>query len=245
MSTPRDPAPLGADLDDPVRPAWQRLAIYVGAAVLMAAVAWWLKGYLGKGGPKKPGVQQIAILKQPPPPPLKPPEKPPEPPKVKEEVKLDQPKDVPRPDEPKQADDKPVAADKPLGVDADGAGGSDGFGLAANRGGRDITTVGPSIGGVAGGSIGAGRGAYYSGLLQRQFHEALTRSRKVNRDEFSVVVKIWLADDGRVTKADIVSGSGKPQVDELIQTTLLEMNPLRDVPPAAMRPIQMRLSNRS
>jgi hypothetical protein len=81
--------------------------------------------------------------------------------------------------------------------------------------------------------------------VQRAFFEALTRNRKVLKDEYRVVVKVWLADDGRVTKADIVTGSGNTQTDELIQLTLLDMAPLKDVPPAAMRPIQLRLSNRS
>jgi protein TonB len=211
------------------------LAFVIGAGLV-------LRNFIGGKAAKPVGVQQIAILKQPPPPPPKPPEKQPEPPKVKEEVKIDQPKPMdPKPDDPKPADDKPAAADKPLGVDADGSAGSDGFGLAANRGGRDITT----IGGNGGGSVGASRGAYYSGLLQRQFHDALTRNRKVLRDDFRVVVRIWIADDGRVTRADIVNGSGNGEVDELIQTTLLEMAPLREVPPSSMRPIQLRLSSRS
>jgi periplasmic protein TonB len=202
----------------------------VGFALIAGAV-WFLVKFLSKPAEKPRGVQQIALIKQPPPPPPKPPEKPPEPPKVKEEVKVDQPKDEPKPDEPKPADEKP-ASDKPLAVDADGSAGSDGFGLAASRGGRDLLSTG-------------GGGAYYSGLLQRQFFEALSRNRKVLKDEFRVVVKVWVGDDGRVQKADIVNGSGNAQVDDLIQTTLLEMNPLKDVPPQSMRPIQLRLSNRA
>jgi len=224
-----------ADDDQPTGRPWVRTLAFsvVGLAVCVAAAVLLMK-FLAAPAGKAKGVQQVALLKQPPPPPPKPPEKLPEPPKVKDEVKIDQPKDVPRPDEPKQADDKP-AADKPLGVDADASAGSDGFGLAANRGGRDITTAGG----------GGGGGAYYSGLLQRHFFEALSRNRKVLKDEFRVVVRVWFTDDGRVSKADIVSGSGNAQVDEQIQTTLLDMSPLKDVPPAAMRPMQLRLSNRS
>ena len=39
--------------------------------------------------------------------------------------------------------------------------------------------------------------------------------------------------------------SGNAQTDELIQLTLLDMTPLKDVPPSSMRPMQLRLSNRS
>jgi outer membrane biosynthesis protein TonB len=215
------------------RPWVRNVALGLVALGLVAALAMMVMQFLSAPPGKPKGVQNVALIKQPPPPPPKPPEKPPEPPKVKDEVKVEQTKDVPKPDEPKAADEKP-ASDKPLGVDADASAGSDGFGLAASRGGRDLLTTG-----------GGGSGAYYSGLLQRHFFEALSRNRKVLKDEFKVVVKVWFGDDGRVQKADIVNGSGNPQVDEQIQLTLLDMSPLKDVPPAAMRPMQVRLSNRS
>ncbi len=216
-----------------VRPWLLRLLVGSAMLALLGAAAWWLASFLGSASTRKaPGVQQVAILKQPPPPPPKPPEKPPEPQKIKEEVKLDEPKDTPKPAEAKPADDKP-ASDKPLAVDADGAAGNDGFGLAANRGGRDLL------------STGGGGGAYYSGLLQRAFFDSLSRNRRVLKEEFRVVVRVWLGDDGRVQRADILNSSGNAQVDELIQVTLMEMTPLKDVPPSSMRPMQLRLSNRS
>jgi protein TonB len=228
---------MRTDDDDDVPAAgrsWVRTAVFsVVVSGIVGAVVLLMMSFLASPAAPHKGVQHVALLKQPPPPPPKPPEKPPEPQKVKEEVKIDQPKDVPKPDEPKAADDKP-ASDKPLGVDAEGSAGSDGFGLAANRGGRDLLTTG-----------GGGKGAYYSGLLQRAFFDALSRNRKILKDEFRVVVRVWFADDGRVQKADIVTGSGNPQVDEQIEVTLLDMAPLKDVPPASMRPMQVRLSNRS
>jgi protein TonB len=214
---------------------FQKVATWLLIAAAMVAAALLVMRFVSAPAGKKVGVQQIALIKQPPPPPPpKPPEKPPEPPKIKEEVKIDQPKEVPKPDEPKAADEKP-ASDKPLAVDADGSAGSDGFGLAANRGGRDLLTTGN----------GGGGGAYYSGLLQREFFDALLRNRKLLKEEFRVVVKVWVGDDGRVQKADIVTSSGNAQFDDQIQLTLLEMNPLKDVPPKSMRPMQLRLSNRS
>jgi periplasmic protein TonB len=211
-----------------------RVLILAVVLAIVGAAVWWLIGFLTKpSGLDKPRAQQVAILRQPPPPPPKPPEKPPEPPKVKEEVKIDPPQPTPQPQDPKPAADDKPASDKPLGVDAAGGPGSDGFGLAGNRGGRDLL------------STGGGGGAYYTGLLQRHFFDALSRNRRILKDEFRVVVRIWVADDGRVQRADIVNGSGNAQVDEAIQVTLMEMAPLREVPPASMRPIQLRLSNRA
>jgi outer membrane biosynthesis protein TonB len=213
--------------------AWVRPAL-VGfvALVLVVAGVFALRAFLSHPVDKGPGIRQIALV-QPPPPPPKPPEKPPEPPKIKEEVKVDQPKD-PKPEDPKPAD-KPAAPDRPLGLDANGAAGADGFGLAANKGGQDIAGFGG----------GGGGGAYYSGLLQRAFFDALSRNRDLLHEQFRIVVKVWLSDDGRVTRADIVNGSGNGDVDKQIQAALMDIAPLRDVPPSAMRQIELRLSNRS
>jgi protein TonB len=218
----------------PPRRRWIGASMALASLAVLVAAALLLRSFLAKPEGRRTGVQSVALIKQPPPPPPKPPEKPPEPPKVKEDVKLPEPKAEPKPDEPKPQPDEKPASEKPLGVDAAAGAGTDGFGLVGSKGGRDLLTTG------AGGS-----GAYYSGLLQRQFFEALSRNRKVLKEEFRVVVKIWLGDDGRVQRADIVSGSGNAQVDEMIQATLAEMPALRDVPPSSMRPMQLRLSNRS
>ncbi len=215
------------------RPWLRRLLLGLGVAGLAVAIFLLARSFLAGPEVSNPRAQRIAVLRQPPPPPPKPPEKPPEPPKVKEAVKIETPKPEAKPDEPKP-DRPPPSADKPLGVDADAGAGSDGFGLAANRGGRDLV-----------GSGGGGVGAYYTGLVQRHFFDAMSRNRKVLREEFRVVVRVWIGDDGRVQRAEIVNGSGKANIDELIQTTLAEMAPLRDVPPTSFRQMQLRLSNRS
>jgi periplasmic protein TonB len=218
------------------RPAWvgRAAAILVGGGLLVAG-AYAIYKLIGTAPAKKPGPQQIALIKQPPPPPPKPPEKPPEPQKIKEEVKIDEPKPVDKPPDQAPADDKP-ASDKPLGLDADGAAGSDGFGLAANKGGRDMLGTGTG---------GGGSGRYFTGLLQRNFFDALARNRNAPQSEFSVVVSIWLGEDGRVLRSQIVNSSGDPQIDSLIQNTLGEMPALREVPPASMRQVQLRLNRRA
>jgi periplasmic protein TonB len=214
----------------------RRVALAIALLMAAGAVFWFAKDFLKPGDTAKPGVQQVAILRQPPPPPPKPPEKPPEPPKLKEEVKIDQPKPEPTPEAPKPAE-APPAPDQPLGLDADGAAGNDGFGLAANRGGRDL------IGSRAG--AGGSGGGYYAGLLQRHFFEALSRNRKVLGQEFRVTVRVWIGDDGRVQRTEVVKGSGEADVDELIRTTLAGISPLREVPPSQFRQLQFLLSNRS
>ncbi len=211
-------------------PAWLRFGLPLLGVAVLGLAAWWLIGFLGDAkDTRKPGVQQVAILRQPPPPPPKPPEKPPEPPKLKDEVKIDTPRELAKPADSRPADDKP-ASDKPLGLDAAGGAGSDGFGLAGNRGGRDLLTT------------GGGSGAYYTGLLQRQFFEALSRNQRGLPREFRVVVRVWLGDDGLVQRSEIVAGSGNVQTDESILATLRDLPAMKDVPPASMRPMQLRLA---
>jgi len=214
----------------PRQPAWLRVGLPLFGLALLGLAVWWLVGFLGQGsGAKKPSVQQVAILRQPPPPPPKPPEKPPEPQKLKDEVKVDVPKESVKPADAKPSDDKP-ASDKPLGLDAAGGAGNDGFGLAGSRGGRDLL------------STGGGSGAYYTGLFQRQFFEALSRQQRTLPREFRVVVRVWLGDDGLVQRSEIVNGSGNPQVDETILATLRELPAMKEVPPPSMRPMQLRLA---
>jgi protein TonB len=226
-----------SDVLAPARPASTGTRVLRGAVTLLVvlgvlAIGWALWKQLSSG-PKteRPKVQQVAILRQTPPPPPKPPERPPDPPKLKQDVPLDQAPPTPQPEAPRSAE--PPAAG-PLGVDAAGTGSGDAFGLAGRPGGRDLI-----------GSGGGGGGVYYSGLLQRHFFEALSRNRSILREEFRVVVRIWLGDDGRVQRAEILNGSGNAQIDSQIQATLMDMSPLRDVPPPSMRPMQLRLVNRS
>ena len=227
------------DFADAPRKPWMARAVFTSVALLVLGGLGIVIWKLATDKPAtRPRAQQIAILRQqPPPPPPKPPEKLPEPPKIEEEVKIDQPRPEPQPDQPKAPDT--AAPDRPLGLDADGGAGADGFGLAANRGGRDITTIG-------GGSGGTGStGRYFTSLIQRNFYEALARNRKAPQDEFNVVVRVWLADNGSVARTEVVNGSGNPQLDELIVATLAEMAPLREVPPPHLRQVQLRLNRRS
>lgn len=221
----------------PERTPWKgRVVGGVIAALFLGALLWFIADTIGsKGQARRPTVQQVAILRQPPPPPPKPPEKLPEPPRVKDEVKIDQPRPEPLPDKPADA----APADKPLGLDADASAGSDGFGLAANRGGRDITTIG------SGGGGGGGNGRYFTGLLQRNFFDALARNRNAPQDEFSVVVQVWIGEDGRVQRTRIVNGSGNAELDRLIEGTLADMSALREVPPPNLRQVLLRLNRRS
>lgn len=208
-------------------------AILIGVAALVAValVVGIVKLLEQPKSAKKPGPQQIQLVRPatPPPPPPKPPEKPPEPPKVKEEVKVDTPKPQ---DAPKPAEAPPPA---PLGVDAAGSGQGDGFGLAANPGGRDLMAA-PQIGGGGGGGSGGvlqrAQFASYRDLLVRHVTDELNKVADLKATDGQVALQLWIDKAGRIQRIELRDASEK-QV-ELIRGALVGGRALREPPPDTM-----------
>ncbi len=208
---------------------WSVLAL---AAGVIALIVWQMSTQTKST--KKQNVQQITMVKPLPPPPPRPPEqKPPEVKKeeVKIEEKIETPKDEPQPQQ--------QQAERPLGIDADGAAGSDGFGLAANRGGRDITTIGGTQSG------GGNRQGYYAGIVQRHIQDSLQRDKRLRGQEYRAVVHVWFRDDGRVQRTEVVGSSGKPDTDQSIIAALAESPPLKETLPSDLpQPVKLRVTSR-
>ena len=177
----------------------------------------------------KKTVQQITLL-QPPPPPPPPPkieEKPPEP-EVKEEVK----QEPPEPQEQDAADEPPPGAD--LGLDAEGGAGGDAFGLVGKKGGRDL------IGGGGGSRFG-----WYSTIVQRDILDLLGDVARVRSQRYSVMVKLWINAEGRVTRAELLSSSGNKEVDHSLTTALADLHQLSERPPDDLpQPVKLRITSR-
>jgi protein TonB len=210
------------------------LGILLSAALVVYAVKSLMSG---TGKAKKPSVQTIAVLRPPPPPPPpKPEEKPPEPEIKKEEVKLPDPEP-----EPQQADDKPPPPGPDLGVDAEGTGAGDGFGLVGKKGGQDITTLGQG----GGGGVNRAQFALFTNLVQAHLQEELSKNRKLRSADYRVVLRVWFAQDGRVSRTELASSSGDSEIDQAIRTTLADGAPLRQPPPPEMpQPLKLRLTSR-
>jgi protein TonB len=209
---------------------WSVMALAAGVIGLIA----WQMAHQTKST-KKQNVQQITMVKPlpPPPPPPPPKEKPPEVKKeeVKIEEKIEQPKDAP-----------PQQAERALGIDADAAAGSDGFGLAANRGGRDITTIGGDGGASADSRL---RHGYYFGLIKRHVDEIAQRNRELQGRNYQVAVGIWLDRTGGVQRYELIGSSGDEKIDRALRETLAGLPPLREPPPQDMpQPVVLRLSSR-
>jgi protein TonB len=204
----------------------QRAGVAILAVLVIVGLAWWVKGAVGGEDKKvKRSVQAVQVIRPPPPPP--PPEEPPPPPPDQPEEQI--PQNSP---DPVANDDAPPA--EQLGLDADGSAGGDAFGLAARKGGRDLT----------GG--GGAAFAWYTSLLKDQVLDKLSDLESVRTRRFSIVVRVWVETDGAVRRATLVGSTGDGGVDKAIETALERLGRLREGPPLEMpQPISLRIVSRS
>jgi len=205
-------------------------AALLGFVGLLAAGAWSL---LGQKETTKRQVVQISLLKPPPPPPPPPPPevKPPEPQVKPEEVKL------PEPDPQPKAEEAPPPGEQ-LGLDADANGAGDGFGLAARKGGQDITTLG-------GGGGNRAQLAWFTGMVEGLLQEQFQKHDKLRRADYRAVVKVWFTRNGAVERFELAGSTGNPEIDRNLQVALSEMPRLRQPPPDDLpQPVKVRITSR-
>jgi periplasmic protein TonB len=212
-----------------------RAALGIGLLSFVGVVAWGAYSLLSDAKTTKKQVVQISLLKPPPPPPPPPPpeQKPPEP-DIKDEVKL------PEPEQPPEAvkDEAPPPGEQ-LGLDANGSGSGDAFGLAARKGGTDITKLGGPSG------PGRNQASWFAGLVQSHLVTQLSKEDKLRRSDYRVELRVWFAPDGRIERFELIDSTGNKEVDDQIKLTLHNMPPLKQPPPADLpQPVKLRLTSR-
>jgi protein TonB len=144
---------------------------------------------------------------------------------------------VPEP-EPQQAEDAPPAGDQ-LGLDAEGSGAADGFGLAAKKGGRDITTLGGEA------TVNRAQFAWFTGMVQAFLQEQLQKNDKLRHADYRVVMRVWFARDGKLERYELVGSSGNEEIDRSLTLALSELPRMRQTPPADLpQPIKLRVTSR-
>jgi protein TonB len=209
----------------PLRRRLPGLAIVAVVCLLSTGVVWFVKGLMDGSPPSGKRVVQVNLIRPPPPPPPDVP--PPPPPEVKEEVKLPDPEPV------AETNDVPDMPPGDLGLDADGVAGSDAFGLMGRRGGRDL--------------IG-GDGAYgwYAGRVKDEILEFLSRRDDVRGTSYTIVVSVWIGEDGRLGRYQLAKSTGNPTLDATLTSALDAMHAFAEAPPSGMpQPVRLRIVSRA
>jgi len=194
--------------------------------ILGGGGVWLVRNFLsGAPPPQKKVVQEVRIIR--PPPDQLPPPPPPPPPEEKVDVTEPEPEPEPTPS------NEPPPGEQ-LGLDADGGAGSDGFGLAARKGGRDL--------------LASGSGAYtwYAGLLKNEILERLQDETRARSGAYSVLVKVWVRGDGSIERITLVQSSGDKERDRAIESALARISRISQGPPADMpQPVSLRIVSRA
>ncbi len=216
---------------------WQRRALVATASVFIAAVVVYFIHSLATGEAviqKKvvPDVVTMRLVEPPPPPPPPPPPKMVEQPKMRElEMKPTPLENVPP--QPKMNNATPPPG--PLALDSAGQGPPDSFGLAGRPGGGDIL-------GGSGGAQGSAYG-WYATLLEGRIQDLLQHTRRLRGSRYDVAVSIWLAPDGTPQKVELVSSSGKREIDEILAEALKQMRKLPQPPQGMPQPVVVKVSS--
>jgi protein TonB len=189
------------------------------------AAAYFIKQFMDSPPPPpKQLVQQVRLIRPPPPPEVEPP---PPPPELEEEEVLPEPE--PAPDTP--SDEPPPS--QLLGLDAEGVAGADGFGLAANKGGRGLL------------ASGGDRYAWYAGVLKEDLLAFLSDHRDLRSRAYSINVRLWLASDGAVERVALAGSTGDRELDRTLELLLADIDRVAEAPPGDLpQPVQIRIVSR-
>jgi protein TonB len=202
-----------------------RIAVAMLGIVLIVGFVWFVRTMMAsKTSKSQRQVQVVQIIRPPPPPP---PDQPPPPPPEKTQEQL--PKDEPEP-----KPDEQQAPAQPLGLDAEGAAGSDAFGLAARSGGSDL------IGGT-----GTAPFAWYTNHIRDAIQERLAAAPCAKSAKGSLSLRVLLEADGKVKQIKLSTTTGDQKVDDCIETALTSITRMSDpVPPGMPEQINLKIVSR-
>lgn len=220
-------------MTEPTRKKRSFLLYIVGGFLLVAAIAVIgnvISNMADKPVKKERKIQTVTLAPPPPPPP--PPPKVEKPPEPEPEQKLEEQAEP----EPEKLPDIPdEAPPRDLGLDAEGSAGSDGFGLAARKGGTGL------FGGGSGNPF-----AWYGNLIKNDLVSLLSEKDALRRKGYTVIVKFWVKPDGTIERFELARGSNDNEIDELLHKTLSLYRKTNETPPPGMQqPIKLKIISSS
>ncbi len=222
---------------------WQRRAMQICAALavvlLVVALAWWLKGLGGKTDAPKRQVARISILPDTPPPP---------PPPPKEEIKpppRDEPKQMVREEQLKQAE-VPKPANEPLKMEGAAGDGPSAFAAGSVRNdysGGPATTATPA-GGTGTGSDRA-RDRFFANAARQLLRDEIEKHLPGDAQQATAEFTLWIERDGAIQRF-VLQPTGDNRLDGELQAALDETrrNLRLPAPPTALQPMKFRLTLR-
>lgn len=207
---------------------WRRRGgLLIGGMALatLVALAWYLLS--GTASIRREVAAPPMLMLPPPPPPPPEPEKLPDPPPEKMQPVIEDIKPSPV-DEAKDDTPTPSKDSDPITINGDAQAGTDVFGIGAGKGG------GSSVGGLGGSSYAR----YVSSVLQ----QGLARDPRTRQLAFDDIrVDVWLGADGKVTRLQLVQGTGNARTDEAVLAMVRDLDQIDERPPASVR-FPMRVS---
>ncbi len=210
--------------------------LIVVTVIALAGGAWFYFHPLEKAAPvrKAPEPTIVRIQLPPPPPPPAPPKIQPPPPKEEKRVEeTPVAKPEPKPEAPKPLEKPPEG----LGTNIKGSGpGMSGLGSSGNG----------VLGGTGNGTGSGGSMArWYAGQVGSKVADALRTHRKSRSASLRVNSRVWVDENGRITRAALDGSTGDSALDVALTNEILPGIQLSEPPPKGMRmPIPLRLTAR-
>lgn len=211
-----------------------RMPAYAGIfVILLCSVMAYILLHSSKPPPARipPTVTMVVI---------QPPKPPPPPPPLPQPKTIVQPKmatPVAKPVVPNQpakaAPPKPAASAPALGTSLKSNGTSNAFDLSGSGNGNGL---------IGGSGDGGGGGGSYGEAVSYQIQQALQKNPVTRRASAGLIVRIWVAASGTITRVELEKSSGNAEVDSAIQNTVLNGLQLYPPPPNTQMPIEMSLT---
>ena len=226
---------LGYDEEVSESPAsiWlKRLAMLLGALIVLGGIGYGLKNLMSGGAPIKKHVTTIKLIPDTPPPPPPPPPK--EPPK--EQIKPDAPKEI-KVDQPKPAEAPPAEQLKMEGAAGDAPSAFATGPVSNDYKGGDVQTIG---------SDGGAKFNWYAGVLKNQIQDAIEKDNKLKESQYKLIVSVWLKPNGDIERLEWSGNESDAEITQGVKAALDNMPPTREAMPEGMpQPIKLRITARS
>jgi periplasmic protein TonB len=199
----------------------------VGGLILVVVIGlmvYFISNIKEKPEKKERKIQAISLSKSPPPPP--PPPKVEKPPEPEPEQKIEEQPELEPEEIPDVGDEAPPGD---LGLDAEGTAGTDGFGLAARKGGKGLFGGGNPF-------------AWYGNSIKNDISALLADKESLRRKDYTAIIKVWVEADGSIKRVELAKGTNDAEIDALLAKEISKYK-ANAPPPGLEQPIKLKIKS--